>query len=46
MTLIVISAFNHNFLLFCRNSEKFAEDYDIAVTMLAPPQVRHAMIYF
>jgi hypothetical protein len=37
--IITISALNNTFLLFLRTTERFREDYDIAVAMLAPPQV-------
>ena len=36
---MVFSALGHKFLLFLRTRELLREDYDIAVAMLAPPQV-------
>ena len=36
---LIVSALNNTFLLFLRTAERFREDYDIAVAMLAPPQV-------
>ena len=41
---LIISALNSTFLLFLRTTERFREDYDIAVAMLAPPQVGLEMI--
>ena len=37
--VIVISAHGHKFVLFVKHSDKIRDDYDISVTMLAPPQV-------
>ena len=37
--ILIVSALNNTFLLFLRTAERFREDYDIAVAMLAPPQV-------
>ena len=36
---LIVSVLNNTFLLFLRTAERFREDYDIAVAMLAPPQV-------
>ena len=38
-TFPILSALSHTFLLFLRTAERFREDYDIAVAMLASPQV-------
>ena len=37
--VITISALNNTFLLFLHTVERFRDDYNIAVAMVAPPQV-------
>ena len=41
--ILIGSALNNTFLLFLRTAERFREDYDIAVAMLAPPQLDMGM---
>ena len=39
MQIISISALNNTFLLFLHTDERFRDDYNIAVAMVAPPHV-------
>ena len=36
---VIFSALNNKFLLFLHTAERFQDDYNIAVAMVAPPQV-------